>query len=129
MGIAFGVWIFSTLFSVWAGAYIGNTDYFRLRRFIGSPYYDGPMWAWFGLSYAAYLVMPRSLICGMPLMWQEHMEVLLKQYHAAYDWSHIDDNYSVQTRGLKGRFYPDPLANYKYPPPLPYKHLIRKGKP
>lgn len=35
---------------------------------------------WFGLSYAAFLVMPRVAMMQMPKEWQEKMAELLNQY-------------------------------------------------
>lgn len=42
------------------------------------------LWGWFGLSYAAFLVLPRVLMHAMPDEWQEDMERLLSQYEAAF---------------------------------------------
>jgi len=84
-------------------------------------YFDGVMWQWFGLSYSSYLVMPRSLLCGMPKRWQRRMVKLLQEAEQAYETDSIDDNYVVSLRDEGGRFKHDPLADYKYPPKLPYR--------
>ncbi len=47
---------------------------------------DGPVHAWFGLSYAHYLTVPRSIMQAMPREWQERMVALMKELDAAYDW-------------------------------------------
>ncbi|UQM93900.1 hypothetical protein vBSmQDWS359_62 [Stenotrophomonas phage vB_Sm_QDWS359] len=84
-------------------------------------YFHGPMWDEFGLSYSSYLVLPRTLLCGMPVEWQEQMVKLLDEARATYDTNQVDDNYHVALRGERGRFRKDPLANYRHPPMLPYR--------
>lgn len=86
----------------------------------------GPMWNWFGLSYSSYLVVPRTLLCGMPDDWQEKFATLLDECRDTYDSSKIEDNYDVKLRGEDGRFKKDPLANYRHPPALPY--ASKKGE-
>lgn len=84
-------------------------------------YTEGPMWHWFGLSYSAYLVLPRTLLCGMPLAWQEQFHTLLETMRATYDASETDATYLVKRRDEHtGQFLTDPLANYRHPPTLPY---------
>lgn len=83
-------------------------------------YFTGPMWHWFGLSYAAYLVLPRALICGMPEEWQARFAAMLNEMREVYNSDKIEDNYMVKLRGKKGKFTDDPLANYRHPPLLPY---------
>lgn len=39
---------------------------------------------WFGLSYANYLVLPRTLLQSMPDAWQERLVELLDQYEDAF---------------------------------------------
>lgn len=84
---------------------------------------SGPIHAWFGLTYSAYLVLPRSLLGGMPIAWQDRMVELLDEMRATYDSSQVKDNYTVKLRGPRGRFIPDPLANYRRPPKLPYAEV------
>jgi hypothetical protein len=83
--------------------------------------FEQPMWDWFGLSYSSYLVLPRTLLCGMPKEWQEKMVELLDEMRETYDSNKIEDGYYVILRNEKGRFKKDKLANYRYPPKLPYK--------
>lgn len=78
------------------------------------------MWTWFGLSYASYLVLPRTLLCGLPTDLQEELIDVLDKISNVYDYSKINDNYSVQLRGSNGKFIKDPLANYRHPSELPY---------
>ena len=84
-------------------------------------YFDGPMWNWFELSYASYLVIPRTLLCGMSEEWQEKFAALLDEIRETYDCSKIQDNYTVQLRGGNSRFIKDPLRDYRHPIELPYK--------
>lgn len=90
-----------------------------------SSYWHGPMWNWFQLSYSSYLVLPRTLLCGMPEDWQRRMVDLLDEMRETYDSSQIRDNYTVQLRD-RGKFVKDPLCDYRHPPDLPYSQ--RKGE-
>jgi hypothetical protein len=76
-------------------------------------YFDGPVWSWFSLSYAAYAVMPRAVLCMMPLAWQKKFVDLMNELTETLTWNGTND-YTVQIRDDKGRFIEDPLANYKY---------------
>lgn len=49
---------------------------------------DGPVHTHFGLSYANYLVIPRTLMQSMPIGWQERMVACLDQLAEAFQ--HID---------------------------------------
>ena len=82
---------------------------------------NSPMWDWFELSYSSYLVLPRSLLCGMDEEWQTKMIELLEQMRENYDTSQIEDGYHVTLRGSGGKFKKDPLCNYRHPPELPYR--------
>lgn len=79
------------------------------------------MHRWFGLTYSSYLVLPRSLMEGMPHEWQQRMVALLQEARDTYATDAISDNYTVHLRDEQGRFRLDPLADYRYPAPLPYK--------
>lgn len=43
-----------------------------------------PVHGWFGLSYANYLTLPRSLMQSMPQPWQAKLVALLEEFHTAY---------------------------------------------
>lgn len=77
---------------------------------------SGPMHTWFGLSYASYLVLPRSVIQEMPEKWQMAMVRLLNKVNATYDIG--DPKYLVHIRGEGGKFTSDQYADYRYPPKL-----------
>ena len=40
---------------------------------------DEPIHEWFGLSYAQYLVLPRSILQSMPVPWQRKLVKLLRE--------------------------------------------------
>jgi hypothetical protein len=70
-----------------------------------------PIHAWFGLSYASYLVLPRSLLQSMPAPWQAHLVGLLGVLNERYP--DRDDNYDVRLRDDQGRYVADPLEDYE----------------
>ncbi len=80
---------------------------------------SGPVHQWFGLTYSAYLVLPRSLLEGMPEPWQAKFVALLEEMAETYE--PIADVYHVRLRGERGKFIDDPLSNYRRPSPLPYR--------
>lgn len=47
-----------------------------------------PIHAHFGLTYANYLVMPRTLLQSMPVEWQRPFVALLEQFDAAF--AHVE---------------------------------------
>jgi hypothetical protein len=49
---------------------------------------DGPVHTYFGLTYANYLVIPRTLMQSMPIGWQERMTACLDELHEAFQ--HIE---------------------------------------
>ena len=69
---------------------------------------------WFELSYANYLVLPRSLLQTMPDDWQEKFVDLLNELNEERERHGIEmpDEYMVQARDRGGRFVPDPLSRY-----------------
>lgn len=81
---------------------------------------DTPFHKWFGLSYSAYLVLPRSLLEALPTDLQQRMVDLIDE--ASEHITPYDGNYTVQLRGEDGRITKDPLADYRHPPAnLPIK--------
>lgn len=67
---------------------------------------------WFGLTYANYLVLPRSVLQSMPEEWQHSLVALLEEMQGQYgglDWP----DYSVSARQPHGgRFIKDPIPHY-----------------
>ena len=68
---------------------------------------------YFGLTYAAYLCMPRSVLQAMPADWQRRFVALLEEANAG--GVKTPDNYHITLRGEDGRFKSDPLCNYRRP--------------
>lgn len=77
---------------------------------------DTKLWGWFGLTYASYLVLPRSIICDMPLEWQDKFGELLEELDNTFKCAPLDGHkYFVYTRDTKGRFIEDQLKYYRHP--------------
>jgi len=73
---------------------------------------------WFGLSYAQYLTIPRSVLQAMPDDWQIRFVELLEEFDNTYDWHPKEHTYWVSFRKTDGKFESistDPLMNYRYP--------------
>lgn len=73
---------------------------------------------WWELSYASYLVLPRSLMQSMPDEWQDRMAALLEEgvketRQRGVEWPGRDQNIAVNLRGPDGRFVRDDLADYQ----------------
>ncbi len=76
---------------------------------------DEPIHTWFGLSYASYFVIPRTVLQSMPDAWQQRFIDLIEETETHLgDWSpDWPACYHVTIRGPGGRFLSDPLANYE----------------
>lgn len=70
------------------------------------------IWHWFGLSYSAYLVLPRAVMCAMPKQWQYDFLVLLDELEATFDTDKFPGDYMVKAK-KNGKFIKDPFSNYK----------------
>jgi len=73
-----------------------------------------PIHEYFGLTYANYLTLPRSVLQSMPLKWQQQFVLLLEQIPKVI----VEDfepkgGYVVQVRGEQGRFRKDGYSNYE----------------
>ena len=85
---------------------------------------------WFGLSYAAFLVMPRVAMMEMPKEWQEKMAELLNQYDETIDTSAFGvQGCRVQALTGEGKLMkmPEELLNYLHPSP-DVKAQLRKPR-
>lgn len=75
---------------------------------------------WFGLSYAAFLVMPRVAMMQMPEEWQEKMAELLNQYDETIDTAAFGVK-GCRVNALTGdgklMKMPEELLNYRHPQP------------
>lgn len=83
----------------------------------GSIYSDGPVWRAFGLSRAAYHVLPRRTLQSMPVEWQERYVALIAEARALLP-SEAFPAYQV-TRLNDGMFARDPNRQYRRLPPFP----------
>ncbi len=90
----------------------------------------GQIHQWFELTYASYLVLPRSLMQDMPGPWQRRFVELMEEFESTFDYLEADHSYRVQLRchidtvGDEEIYedLDDPLARYRYPPDLtPYR--------
>ncbi|GEM_PF-769829 len=79
-------------------------------------YSHGPVWDAFGISRAAYLVVPRRTLQSMPLEWQQRFVALMDEAHAHLPAEAFPD-YVVQRRE-RGRFLTDPLRDYRHTGPI-----------
>lgn len=71
--------------------------------------------AWFGLSYASWLTIPRVLMGAMPPEWQQKMAALLHEYDEAFP-NQPDMGTRVQvTQDGKLVKAPHWLLNYRHP--------------
>jgi hypothetical protein len=92
-----------------------------------SAYYNGPIWNAFGLTYAAYLVVPRRTLQSMPQEWQERFVALMTEaYERLPDGAFPE--YSVQ-RKEAGRFVTDPLRDYRHTGPIKPVTTLATVKP
>lgn len=70
---------------------------------------------WFELTYAQYLVMPRSLMEAMPTRWQYDMAKLLEEFDHTFDWRPPTGRYWVQLKDGNGRYVRDDFMEYRHP--------------
>lgn len=75
------------------------------------------LWAWFGLSRATWLTLPRVLMHEMPDEWQEQMAALLEQWDEAWSFEGMDVPLPMVTARKGNRFtcWPCWLLNYRHP--------------
>ena len=52
---------------------------------------NGPVWNWFGLTYANFLVVHRAQLQSMPVEWQQRLVELLEELQAAYAHLHVPE--------------------------------------
>lgn len=85
-----------------------------------NPYWDGPVWKAFGLTYAAYAVFPRRALQSMPAEWQEKFVALIDEAHASLPEGALHGDYTVTYR-IDGAFAKDPMRDYRHAGPLPVR--------
>lgn len=73
---------------------------------------EEPVHMWFGLSYANYLTINRTLLQSMPLEWQRRFVRCLEELDAAAGHLPHAEGYNVSTRKFGGQFMRDPIPRY-----------------
>lgn len=73
------------------------------------------LWLWFGLSYAAWLTLPRVLMHEMPDDWQAKMAALLEQWDAAWNLGAFPSPEVTAKADGKYRKWPVWILNYRHP--------------
>lgn len=68
---------------------------------------------WFGLSYAQYLTIPRSVLQSMPGEWQRTFAACLAELDRTIDWRPSEGRYWVRLKDDRGRYVHDPLMDYE----------------
>ena len=76
---------------------------------------EGLVHGWFGLTYAQYLTVPRSIMEAMPHEWQERMVACLEQLDGRFNWRPEEGRYWCRLKDDQGRFADDPLMEYRRP--------------
>lgn len=71
------------------------------------PVEDGEIHTWFGLSYANYLVVPRSVLQSMPLEWQERFVKALREMHDTFPDLEWPPTYDVRALRREPERVPD----------------------
>lgn len=74
---------------------------------------DEPIHHYFGLTYAQYLAIPRSVLQSMPKAWQARFVDCLTELDSAIDFYPDGLTRFVRARDNRGRFIPDPFADYE----------------
>lgn len=74
---------------------------------------NGPIHGWFGLTYAQYLTIPRSILQSMPVDWQRRFVDCLDELNEMFDWMPEQGRYFVRLKGEDGKFAYDKLADYE----------------
>lgn len=74
-----------------------------------------PVHFWFELSYAQYLTIPRSILEAMPVEWQDRFVACLNELDETFDWRPKSGRYWVQLKNGDGRYWQDPLMEYRRP--------------
>ncbi|MBN5019924.1 hypothetical protein JY437_01990 [Stenotrophomonas maltophilia] len=85
----------------------------------GSTYSDGPVWHAFGLSRAAYHVVPRRTLQSMPVEWQARFVALMEEAREALPDEAFPEYQVIRIEG--GKFASDPNRRYRHAAPFPLR--------
>lgn len=89
-----------------------------------------PVHEWFELTYASYLVLPRSVLQAMPASWQLRFVGCLRELEEAFARVPEVGHYEVHLRDQEtGRFVRDPLSEYRRPDLAAIERVRRTGQP
>lgn len=92
--------------------------------------YRKDLHGWFGLSYTAFVVMPRVAMMQMPKEWQEKMAELLHEYDETINTGAFGVHscfVTVKDENNKFMRMPEQLVNYRHPHPETIAVLLNKG--
>lgn len=82
---------------------------------------------WFGLTYASYLTLPRSLLEAMPAEWQKRFVSMLQEAEEEFPKSWPPEgHYRVSLVSDTGQFMRDDLCEYRRPNTWLIESLRRK---
>lgn len=80
---------------------------------------DGPIHGWFGLTYAQYLVLNRTILQSMPIRWQTRFVRMLDEVQETLTVpEELPSRYFVRPVDRRGRFVKESLPHYKHAPLL-----------
>ena len=74
---------------------------------------DPPIHIWFSLSYANYLVLPRTLLQSIPVEWQERFVACLEEADEAFSHTDTPTDYRVNAVDERGKYTKDPVPHYR----------------
>jgi hypothetical protein len=72
-----------------------------------------PIHGWFELSYASYLVLPRSILQSAPVEWQRRFVECLNELEEMFGDVPKDGTYEVTLKNDDGKFIHDELRDYE----------------
>lgn len=72
-----------------------------------------PIHEYFGLSYANYLVLRRSVLQSAPLEWQQRFVKMLEELEELFGQENLDGRFVVSHRDAKNRASLDPIPHYE----------------
>ncbi len=73
------------------------------------------LWAWFGLSYASWLTLPRAMMHEMPDDWQEKMADLMEEWDKTWDSGEMPESIVCAKKNGKFTKWPEWILNYRRP--------------
>lgn len=98
-----------------------------MSKYIHRPGYE-LLWAWFGLSYASWLTLPRVMMHQMPDEWQRKMAELLQEWGDTWDTNKVTIDTRVNlTENDKPTKMPEWMKQYRHPD-TDYIESLKKKK-